>query len=51
MKKKNIFKTFFRKSIIELKNNPIVEDDGVTLRNDLLVRAFLVRKDPNKNEG
>jgi hypothetical protein len=41
---KNIFKAFFRKSVIELKNNSIVEDDGLTLRNDLLARAFLDTK-------
>ena len=37
------FKQLFRKSMIELKDVSIVEDDGLTLRNDLLARAFLVK--------
>lgn len=47
MRKKiiKLFKRLFRNSVVELKNISIVEEDGYTLRNDLLVRALLLKKE------
>lgn len=40
----SIIKKKYIRSIRPGKQDTIFEEDGLTLRNDLLVRAFLVRK-------